>query len=114
MSTSKPSLGIVDWSVNVANGNLTCAFLRENFNTDSGNYLQVQPSSQFYVLTAYGSGNVSFHGSNRDVSATLQSFASNYTVPGTTTPATPAAAIKNKIVEFFKKALSWLLSLFNL
>jgi hypothetical protein len=104
------ALGIVDSSVNVNNGTLTCMFVRENFNSLS-NYIGIVSNSRLYIMSAYGSGNVSFHGSNVAASNAPITFQINGTDNNTTTPM--PNTVQNLITSFYKKVLAWILALFN-
>jgi hypothetical protein len=110
MDTNNLNLGIVASSVNINDGKLVCTFVRENTNSYP-NYIRVDSINRLYVLSAYGSGNVSFHGSNAAVSSTPIVFLTNSNDTNTTTSA--PKTVQNVITEFIKKVIAWFYSLFN-
>lgn len=52
-------------------------FTRANQVSGQSNYYQLTSGSQPYLVTAFGSGNINYHGSNKQVSQNRLSFGSS-------------------------------------
>jgi hypothetical protein len=59
-------LGLSNLRTAIVQNNFTCSFSRENRLNRTG-YYQILPNTIPYMLVAYGSGDVSYHGMNREV-----------------------------------------------
>ena len=115
LDATNPSIGISNARVFVEANNITCTYDRENV-VDKQNYFQVTPSTGgVYILTAFGSGDVSYHGNNRAASAMAFDFFSESNNETTTQspiidPGNFLEYLWDLIVSFF----TWFLSLFGM
>lgn len=73
LDPSRPSLGISNFNLVTSEGTLTCSFTRDNLNENPA-YYKLYNGASPYILVAYGSGQIGYHGINKCITSTPYTF----------------------------------------
>jgi hypothetical protein len=117
LEDSNPFFPLFDTSVSVIGGNLSCSFSRWNVYQGKPFYelYQLANSRKPYILVAYGSGNVSYHGKNREASSYPADIDSTFYLTNVNgSNSTSKFPIDSSIINFFNDQKTFLQKIYTL
>lgn len=113
LDAANPSIGLANTMISTDGNNVTCIYERQNV-ADKQNYLQITPATGgLYILSAFGAGEVSNHGNNKDLTSMAFNFFTGSTNETTTqSPIINPGNFLEYLYDLIKAFFEWFLSLF--